>query len=73
DLDAKYKEGYNAGATACSDGNSTPATLSPGLNMHIPLLQYETLLGTMNLWAEFEFAGESNGDLMWKLSDFGEK
>jgi len=22
---------------------------------------------------DFEFAGESNGDMLWKLSDFGQK
>ncbi|SLM28771.1 exported hypothetical protein [Desulfamplus magnetovallimortis] len=73
DLDAEYQSGYNAGCSACSNGASTPVTLSPGLDMHIPVLQYETLLGTMNLWADFEFAGESSGDLIWKLSDFGQE
>ena len=41
--------------------------------MHIPALQYQTLLGNINLWADFKFAGENNGDMLWKLSDFGEK
>ncbi len=69
DLDAEYQSGYNAGLSECSDENITPATLSNGLDMHIPMLQ----LGTMNLWADFEFAGESNGDLIWKLSDYGQE
>ncbi|SLM28798.1 putative LamG-like jellyroll fold [Desulfamplus magnetovallimortis] len=73
DLNAEYQNGYNAGCSACSNGSPTPATLSPGLDMHIPVLQYDTLLGTMNLWADFEFEGESNGDLIWKLSDFGQE
>ena len=72
ELNTEYQSGYNAGCSACSDGSTTPATLSAGLDMHIPVLQYETLLGTMNLWADFELAGESNGDMLWKLSDFGQ-
>jgi hypothetical protein len=49
------------------------ATLSPELNIHIPNLQYGSGSDTMNLWADFEFAGENDGSLIWKLSGFGEK
>lgn len=70
DLDTKYQDGYNAGCTACSDGTALPATISPELKMHIPVLQYVSPFGAMDLWADFEFAGESNGDMLWKLSDF---
>jgi hypothetical protein len=48
-------------------------TLSPELNIHIPNLQYKAGSDTMNLWADFIFAGESDGSLIWKLSGFGEK
>lgn len=69
ELDIKYQEGCET----CSNSSGTLSTISPELNMHIPALQYQTLLGNINLWADFEFAGESNGDMLWKLSDFGEK
>ena len=68
ELEAKYQEG----CTACSGGSGTPGTVSPELNIHMPTLLYNTAFGNMNLWVDFEFAGESNGDLLWKLSDFGE-
>lgn len=41
--------------------------------MHIPVLQYQTHFGLMDLWVDLELAGENNGDIVWKLSDFGEK
>ncbi len=74
DVNAKYQEGYEAGLTTCSDGSvMTPATISPELNIHIPVLQYQSPVGSMDLWADFEFAGENNGDMLWKLSDFGQE
>ncbi len=69
ELDAKYQEGCDA----CSNASGVTPTISPELNMHIPALQYQTLLGNINLWADFKFAGENNGDMLWKFSDFGEK
>jgi hypothetical protein len=73
DLDAKYKEGYNAGTTACSNGSATPATISADLKIHIPQLNYVSPFGTMYLWTDFEYAGESNGSLIWKLTKYGQK
>ncbi|MBF0230095.1 MAG: hypothetical protein HQK63_11015 [Desulfamplus sp.] len=73
DLDAKYKEGYNAGSGSCSNGSSSPATISAALDLHIPQLNYSTAFGVMALWADFKYVGESNGELLWKLSDFGQK
>jgi len=49
-----------------------PATLSPELKIHLPNLQLNTASGTMDLWADFEYAGENNGDFLWKLTNFGE-
>ncbi len=69
DLDAEYQSGYNAGLSECSDENITPATLSNGLDMHIPMLQF----GTMSLWVDFVYVGESNGDFIWKLAKYGQK
>ncbi|MEA1969006.1 MAG: hypothetical protein U9N77_12410 [Thermodesulfobacteriota bacterium] len=73
DLDNARQEGYNSGCNDCSNGSSSPATISPELNLHIPVLQYQSPFGAMDLWADFEFAGESDGDMLWKLSDFGQK
>ncbi|MBF0232849.1 MAG: LamG domain-containing protein [Desulfamplus sp.] len=73
DLDNARQEGYNSGCDDCSNGSSNPATISPELNLHIPTLQYQSPFGAMDLWVDFEFAGESNGDMLWKLSDFGQK
>ncbi len=72
DLDNARQEGYNSGCNDCSNGSSIPATISPELNLHIPVLQYQSPFGAMDLWADFEFAGESDGDMLWKLSDFGQ-
>lgn len=83
----EYQKGYEAGRQACIDdpascgiscdsccngGNSVPV-LSLELNIHIPELRYDTVFGTMNLWADFEYAGEVNDDLYWRLSDCGMK
>ncbi|MBF0229046.1 MAG: thioredoxin family protein [Desulfamplus sp.] len=74
---------YEAGKQACIDnpascgidinGSATPATISADLDLHIPQLNYVSPSGTMNLWVNFEYVGESKGDLLWKLSDFGQK
>ncbi len=63
------------GCTVCSNDYASGilGTISASLNMHIPKLNYETLLGTTKIWMDFEFLGENNGDLLWKLSDFGQK
>lgn len=71
--DQGHDDGYKEGLANCSNGSCIPATLSPELNMHIPELQYTMPFGSMSFWIDLEFAGESNGDLLWKLSDFGEE
>ena len=68
ELDAKYQEG----CTACSGSFNTPATMSPELTLHIPVILYDTPLVSMNLWATFTFVHKENNDLFWKLSDFAE-
>jgi hypothetical protein len=79
----KCDESYSAGKQACIDnpascgidinGSATPATISADLDLHIPQLNYVSPSGTMNLWVDFEYVGENKGDLLWKLSDFGQK
>ncbi len=73
DLNTQYQEGYDDGCEACSDGTVQAATISSELLIHIPALQYVTPFGAMYLWADFVYFGENNGDLLWKLSDFGQK
>ena len=77
-LAAEYTEGRKAGKKSCtkdpeSCGIEVSATLSPGLDLHIPELQYNSPFGTRRFWAELEFIGEKNGDLLWKLSDYEEQ
>ena len=53
--------------TSCS-----PGTVSPDLDIHMPSLNYETLLGTQNIWADLEYLGTNNeGKHIWGLKDFG--
>jgi hypothetical protein len=52
---------------------SESGTVSSDLVIHIPSLNFETALGTLNIWANFEFYEKSaSGELFWKLKDYGE-
>lgn len=82
DLNEKYQEGFDDGVasvdvTGCEDcppcaDEDTGITLSPELNMHVPMMRYNTLLGDLKLWGNFEFAPGENGELLWKLTEYGE-
>lgn len=73
DYQAGYDAGYDAGMAGCQGNEGcTDATLGADLTLYIPSLNYETFIGTFNLWAEFEFIGDEEGELIWRLSDFGE-
>jgi hypothetical protein len=66
DLDAAYQRGLAAG------GGGVAATLSTNLSLHIPSLLYTDLAGgSLNLWADLQFAPGADGSLMWKLSNYG--
>jgi len=53
--------------SSCATG-----TVSPNLAVHMPSLEYQTLTDTQNIWVDFEFYGQgANGELLWKLKDFG--
>ncbi len=53
--------------TSCS-----PGTVSPDLDIHMPSLNYETLFGTQNIWADLEYLGTNDeGKHIWGLKDFG--
>ncbi len=82
DLDEKYDEGFKDGVASvdipdCEECTQTEqeqfgVRLTPELNMHIPLIQYSTLLGDLKLWGDFKFVSGENGEMLWKLVDFGE-
>ena len=51
---------------------STIGTVSPDLDIHMPSLNYQSLEGIQNLWADFEYYGQGkNGELLWKLKEYG--
>ncbi len=51
----------------------TPGTVSPNLDIHVPSLDYESLLGKQNIWADLEYLGKNDeGKHIWSLKDFGE-
>lgn len=80
DLGDRYDAGFEDGIASveileceeCTDQEQSGITLTPELNMHIPLIQYSTLLGDLKLWGDFEFISGENGELLWQLVDFGE-
>ncbi len=78
-----YEEGYQAGKQYCMDnpeecritscdGGDAGITLSPELNLYIPSMTYNTLLGDLELWGNFEFYPNENGELLWKLTEYAE-
>ena len=55
----------------CAGPSNSRDTLSSTLNIHIPNLQLNNGSERIDLWVDFEYAGENNGDYLWKLVDFG--
>lgn len=42
------------------------------LDIHMPSLNYQTLFGTQNIWADLEYKGtNSEGQHIWGLKGFG--
>jgi hypothetical protein len=67
DIDAVGAISSEPQTATCSTG-----TVSQELAIHIPSLEYQTLTGNQNIWANFEFYEQNiNGELFWKLKDFG--
>lgn len=59
------------GIESCST-STQGGTVSADLNIYMPILNYQSLTGTQNIWANFEFYGQSDtGELLWKLKDYG--
>lgn len=52
---------------------TTSGTVSQSLDIHVPSLTYELPTGILNIWADFEFYEKGqNGELLWKLKNYGE-
>ena len=62
--------GVIATENVCATDNS--GTVSPNLDIHMPSLNYDTLLGKQNIWADLKYKGtNSEGQHIWGLKDFG--
>jgi len=58
------------GETSCTSAEA--GTVSSSLDIHMPSLNYETLFGTQNIWADLEYLGiNSDGQHTWGLKDYG--
>lgn len=67
DIDAAYESGRQA----CITNPASVATISEDLAIHIPYGLYNSLLGPLNLWADFRVVPGTNEELRWELSDYG--
>ena len=57
----------NPSCTAAEAG-----TVSSNLDIHMPSLNYKSLLGTQNIWADLEYLGKnSEGRHIWGLENYG--
>ena len=55
---------------SCMTGST--GTVATNLDIHMPSLSYDTLLGKQNIWADLEYKGtNSEGQHIWGLKDFG--
>lgn len=57
-------------ATSCP--NTSTGSVKSDLTIYAPALDFQTALGSQQIWAELSFSGqESNGDYYWKLKEYG--
>lgn len=62
----------NATVTQCVPENSTIGVVSSNLHIYMPSLNYQSINGNQNLWADFEYyERDNNGNLLWKLKEYG--
>ncbi|MDM8567475.1 hypothetical protein QUF74_17735 [Candidatus Halobeggiatoa sp. HSG11] len=56
-----------------TEGSTVEAgTISANLDIYMPSLNYETLLDTQNIWADFKYSGTNpEGKHTWELEDYG--
>lgn len=68
--DSEVKQLFDLEKQACPIPSS--GTVTSNLDIHMPSLNYETLFGTQNIWADLEYLGtNSQGQHIWGLKDFG--
>lgn len=65
---------WNAMKKSCIDEVMIPyiGTVSSNLDISIPSITYLNSLGRKNIWVDFEFSHEENGEFYWKLKKYGE-
>ena len=81
DFNAGYQQGIDYcknNPSACGistsqcSASSTTGTVAPDLEIYVPSLDYESLLGTINIHATFDYEGQdSSGKHTWSLRDYG--
>lgn len=82
DLDQATANGIAIGQQNCKNDpascgisidfpQSQAATVAPNLNIHIPTADYQSLTGTMSIWADLQFVSNPDGRFLWELSNFG--
>lgn len=70
--DDGYSAGYEAGLSAAG-GSGTLPTVNTDLSINMPSANYFTLIGTMNIWANFTYEGtNSSGKHIWSLDGYGQ-
>ena len=56
-----------------NNNNKNTGTVFSNLDIHVPSLNYQTLLGTQNIWTDFKYTGlNTEGKHSWELNKFGE-
>ncbi|TXI29125.1 MAG: hypothetical protein E6Q60_05635 [Nitrosomonas oligotropha] len=64
--------GTTAEGVVFSKESSLPAvTVAPNLNISIPHVNYTFPDGTKDLWVDLQYVPSSDGNLLWKLNDYG--
>jgi hypothetical protein len=75
-----YDTGYLAGVAACQANpaacgiNVNPGTavmLTPDLKMHLPNIQYSTILGPMSIWTDLAYDGTKTDGSYFKVTGAG--
>jgi Laminin G domain. len=75
-----YNEGFAAGVAACKANPTscginvnpgTAVTLTPDLKMHLPNIQYNTILGIMSIWADLAYDGTKTDAMYFKVTGAG--
>ena len=76
-----YDTGYAAGQAAClanpascgiNVNGGDAVTLTPDLKMHLPNIEYDTIFGTMSIWADLAYDGTKTDAVYFKMTGAGE-